>query len=103
MGGLGGVRTGGCDRAERSWATSAVSFMRLFDKQRDHRDHRSALPRVFVRFEGPAEPPAEWHVGQFRNRRKVGPPHPPQLHWVTCFQSNSCCAQSSPHPECEIL
>lgn len=30
--------------------------------------------RVFVRFERPAEPPAEWHVGQFRNRRKVGSP-----------------------------
>lgn len=64
----GGAR---CDRAARSCAPRlALSNIWLIWRA-------AGLPRPpprpsLVRFERPAEPSAEWHVGQLRNRRKVG-------------------------------
>lgn len=52
-------------------------------------------PRVFVRFEWPAEPPAEWHVGQFRNRRKVGTPPAGTLGHMLPVQFLLCTKQST--------
>lgn len=55
-------------RGQRSFATAA-------DRHTPGCNYRGPprlSPSARVRFGGPAEPPAEWHVGQFWNRRKVG-------------------------------
>lgn len=84
------VRGGACDRAEvPSAPISALCQTTGLPLSPLH------SPRVFVRFEWPAEPPAEWHVGQFRNRWKVGTPPAGILGHMLCLRSSLCTKQST--------